>query len=140
MNIALRSWRHKGAPGLEVRVPAQLRTATCAGARLSAAGAGSVTATYVSSRTRRPRRLNSKTGEATYEESMHHVRVDVAERGVIEGLRQRRENREAQLLPEMDRAFVRALHEVELHRLIAGTSGLVQAMLAHGAANAASVR
>src|SRR5262245_29020438 len=78
------------------------------------------------------------TGSCVLEESMHHVRVDVAERGVIERSWQRRENREPQLLPEMNRALVRAHHEVELHRPIPGTPRLVQAMLAHGAADAAA--
>src|SRR5262245_8806711 len=77
---------------------------------------------------------------AASEESMHDVRVDVAEQRVLERLRLRRQNREPQLLPEMDGALVCAHHEVELHRLIAGPSGLVQAMLAHGAANAVAVR
>src|SRR6267143_1607131 len=39
----------------------------------------------------RPDRTD-RTGEAALQESMHHVRVDVAERGVIERLWLRREN------------------------------------------------
>src|SRR5258707_11005763 len=72
------------------------------------------------------------------ERAIHHERVDEAEAGMGEGLREAAHDGEAEALPEPHRALVAADDEIELHGAEAAPPRLAPRVLAHGAGDAAT--
>src|SRR5262245_54770082 len=70
------------------------------------------------------------------ERAEHDIGIDETEGPMAEGAGQRADDGEAESLPQFDRGLVGRHHEVELHGPIAEAPRLLQAMLAHGPADA----
>src|SRR5262245_39102803 len=62
---------------------------------------------------------------------MHDMDIDIAKPLMLERLWKSADDREAQLLPQRDRARIRAHHEIELHGRITRLSRFHEAVLAH---------
>src|SRR5262245_12013947 len=75
-----------------------------------------------------------------FERTIHHIRIDQAERSMVERGRHGADDFKSKLLPEHDRGLVGGDHEVELHRAESEPPGLGQTMLAHQPPDAASLR
>src|SRR5258707_9781364 len=74
------------------------------------------------------------------ERAIHHERVDKAEAGMGEGLREAADDGEAEALPEPHRALVAADDEIELHGAKTSAPRVRERVLAHGGGDPASAR